>query len=77
MAGNLFSTIGEPVPPSINERVIGLSLQELQAIPKTIAVAMGDEKRVAILGALRTGAIDVMATDDRTARDVLSIHNNR
>ena len=72
IAGQLFTATGQDGPPAVNQRVIGLTLDDLRALPLTLAVAMGDEKIAAILGALRTGVIDVLGTDDRTARAVLA-----
>ena len=36
-----------------------------------IGMASGPEKRAAILGALRTGCLDVLITDESSARAVL------
>ena len=75
MAGQLLTGTDDAFPDSVNRRIIGLTIDELRAIPTTLAVALGEEKQQAILGALRTGAIDVLGTDDRTARAVLSSNN--
>lgn len=72
MAGRLFDVTGQERPQEVNARVIGLSLADLRAIPLAMAIAMGEEKTDAILGALRTGALNVLVTDDRTARMVLA-----
>jgi DNA-binding transcriptional regulator LsrR (DeoR family) len=71
IAGQIFTVAGELFPCDINQRVIGITLAELKQIPTTIAVAMGPEKANAILGGLRTGAIDVICTDDQAAAEVL------
>lgn len=72
MAGRLFDMDGTERPQEINERVIGLTLDDLRDIPLAMAIAMGEEKVDAILGALRTGVLNVLVTDDRTARLVLT-----
>ncbi len=74
IAGQLFTQDGRSEPTDINDRVIGLSLDDLRAIPTTIAVAMGEQKTASILGALRSGVVDVLGTDDRTARAVLALN---
>ncbi len=76
MAGQIYTLTGELFPCDYNRRVIGLTLAELGQIPTTIAVALGPEKAAAILGALRTGAINVLGTDDRAAAEVLMLENN-
>lgn len=58
---------------SIEDRAITLSFEELDAIPLVVAVATGSEKIPAILGALRSGAVDVLITDEDTAAGVLRL----
>lgn len=57
----------------IGRRVVGLRLADLRKIPTVIAVAGGIVKAPAIMGALRTGLIHVLVTDDETARRVLDL----
>jgi DNA-binding transcriptional regulator LsrR (DeoR family) len=73
IAWHIFTETGDLFPCDFNERVIGISLEELGQIPTTIAVAAGIDKARAILGALRTGVINVLCTDDRTAGEVLRL----
>jgi DNA-binding transcriptional regulator LsrR (DeoR family) len=71
IAGQIYTLAGELYPCQYNQRVIGLTLEELKQIPITLAVAMGKAKTRAILGGLRTGAITVLCTDQQTATEVL------
>lgn len=48
------------------------SAQDLKAAKQTIAIACGDHKAKAIVGALRTGLIHTLITDEYTAKKVLS-----
>ncbi|MEW5960464.1 MAG: sugar-binding transcriptional regulator [Chloroflexota bacterium] len=73
MAGQIYTITGELFPCEYSQRVIGITLEELKQIPTTIAVAMGREKARAILGGLRTGAIDVLCIDDQAAVEVLRL----
>jgi DNA-binding transcriptional regulator LsrR (DeoR family) len=73
MAGQIFTLAGELHACQFNRRVIGITFDDLCRIPITIAVASGPAKARAILGALRTGTINVLASDDRTAREVLRL----
>lgn len=66
-----FDINGNPCNTAIEERVIGISLDELGAIPTRIGIAGGDNKIAAILGALHGGYINVLITDDITARGLL------
>ena len=71
MSGQIFTVDGLPYTGGFNERVIGLRLDDLRAIPTVMAIAIGEAKTKAILGALRTGVIDVFCTDLDTAKAVL------
>ena len=71
MAGQLFHRDGADGPSAVNQRIIGVTIEDLRAIPHVIAVAIGREKRTAILGALRTRAIDAFGTDEETAQALL------
>ncbi len=73
VAGQIFTITGELHPCEYNQRLIGITFDELCQIPITIAVARGLNKVKAILGGLRTCAIKVFCTDDETARQVLSL----
>lgn len=72
VVGQVFRSDGQLHPCSLNQRVIAITLDELRHIPTTLAVAAGVEKSRAIRGALRTGAINVLATDAATADAVLN-----
>ena len=65
-----FDEAGQPVT-DLDERTVALGWDDLQAIPTVVAVAGGLAKSRAILGALRTGCIDVLVTDAPTARVLL------
>jgi DNA-binding transcriptional regulator LsrR (DeoR family) len=54
-------------------RVIGLTLEDLKRIPNVIAMASEPTKVTGILGALRTGAINTLATTQSIAQTVLSL----
>lgn len=74
VAGQIYTLAGTLHPGEFNRRVIGITLDELRNIPTTIAVALGQAKVTAILGGLRTGAINVLCTDDSAAREVLELN---
>lgn len=76
IAGRVFTADGELHPCPCNDRVIGVTLDELRDIPTTLAVAMGANKDRAILGALRTGVVNVLCTDDQAASAVLTLEED-
>jgi DNA-binding transcriptional regulator LsrR (DeoR family) len=59
------------------ERIIGASLDQLRSIDCVVAVAGGLNKATSVLGALRTGVIDVLVTDDIAARRVLEMTSSQ
>ena len=73
MAGQIYGLDGTIHACSYNHRAIGLDFDDLQQIPITMAVAMGQSKAKAILGGLRTGRISVLSTDEQAAREVLRL----
>ncbi len=77
MAGQIFMLAGQLHPCAFNRRVIGITFDDLRRIPITVAVACGIPKARAILGALHTGTVNVLGTDDETAREVLKLSGTR
>jgi DNA-binding transcriptional regulator LsrR (DeoR family) len=76
IGGQFYTLKGELHPCLYNQCMIGLTLEEIKDIPNTIAVAMGSDKAAAILGGLRTSVIDVLCTDQQTAREVLRLESS-
>lgn len=64
---------GQPASTPMQGRVIGLARTDLLRIPNVIAVASEASKISAILGALRTGAINTLATTAANAAAVLQL----
>lgn len=58
---------GEPVNLSLNQRIIGLSLDQVRHVPRVIAVAGGVTKYRIVEAALKAGLVDVLVTDHATA----------
>jgi deoxyribonucleoside regulator len=66
-----FDLQGQILDIPITARVVGVSHADLLKIPLRLAVAGGALKAAAILGALRSGVINALVTDDLAARTVL------
>lgn len=71
IASRFFRVEGTIANESLNERVVGLELDELKSKEFNIAIAVGIQKVDAILGALAGGYMNVLYTDEKTAREVL------
>ncbi|HTK46270.1 MAG TPA: sugar-binding domain-containing protein [Patescibacteria group bacterium] len=52
-----------------------MEIADLRATSPVMAMAAGTTKALPILGALRTGVIDVLVTDLATAETVLTLAN--
>lgn len=66
-----FDAAGRPVGGRLDERVIGIRLDELKAIGRRIAVAGGTRKTAAIRAALRGSWVNTLITDRATAESLL------
>lgn len=64
---------GQPILGQVNNRVVGLDLDSLKYIPRVVGIAIKEYKARAILGALRGQFINVLITDDLTAKSVLRL----
>lgn len=63
-----FDANGGFVKTSLDDRVIGMTLEELSKVDRVMALAGGQSKTEAIRGALRTGVLDLLITDRFTAQ---------
>ncbi|GAM58142.1 transcriptional regulator, sorC family [Vibrio ishigakensis] len=70
---DFFDIHGRVQDTKMSNRVIGLTISDYQKIPEVIAIAAETSKPLSILGALRTGAIDVLATSVANAITILNL----
>ncbi len=68
-----FNIRGEFIENEYNQRIMGISEQQLRSIRKVVCIAAGAHKVLAIIGALRTGIVKYLVTDEATARIILDI----
>ncbi len=77
VCGLFFDIQGESTAREFQQRSLTISKKDLVGIPTRIGIAGGSGKIDAILGALRGKYINILVTDDNTAREVLrTIKNN-
>jgi len=67
IALRFFDADGRAVEHEINERIIGLDLEQIVQIPRVIGVAGGEGKFAVIRAALRGKMSDVLGTDEDIA----------
>lgn len=71
IALRFFDNRGNEVETTLKDLVIGISLDELKKIDTVVGIAGGKEKVNVIRGALNGRYIDVLITDNQTARELL------
>jgi len=69
--GRFYDHEGGAMQTDFDQRTLGIDLAQLCRIPTVIALAHGANKVGPMLGALRTGCLDVLITDRWTAESVL------
>ncbi len=72
ICGRFFDANGQKCWGQLDDRTIGLNLDELRKIRHKICIASGKEKVPAILGALRGKLLNVLITDENTAEHLLT-----
>ena len=76
ICGTYFDREGNIIASGFEDRFIGISVKQMKAVDCMIAVACGEEKAIAVLGALRTGLISSLFIDQRLAERILAeIHS--
>jgi DNA-binding transcriptional regulator LsrR (DeoR family) len=72
-----FDNSGKPVATPLNDRVIGIELQQLQHVNRAVGVAGGRRKLEAIRGALEGHWINVLITDRFAAEHLVQNRNEQ
>ena len=67
IALRFFDAAGKPVRSSLDDRILGITAEQLHKVPRVVAVAGGVDKVDAIRAALHSKMVDVLITDQNTA----------
>lgn len=70
IAARFFDADGAPVELDLADRVIGLTLDEIRAIPVRVIAAAGPKKLRALRAALSAGTATILISDDDTVRAI-------
>lgn len=73
LCGYFLDKNGNLLPDSINDKIVGISFENLKKVPHVIAVAGGVDKSHAIYAALKGKLIHCLITDSRIAEKLLAI----
>ncbi len=71
--GSYFDIDGRLIHSNLYGRLVGLTMDDLHRIETVIAVVSEADKSLAVLGALRTGVVDVLVVDAANAQVVLQL----
>jgi DNA-binding transcriptional regulator LsrR (DeoR family) len=72
IALRFFDGDGHPIQSEIDERVVGITLEQIKNIPHVVGIAGGPQKYEVLRGTLNGGLIDVLITDYLTAQNLLN-----
>lgn len=72
IALRFFDAQGRGLLSEIDDRIIGMTLDQVTRVPRVVGVSGGPDKTAALLGALRGRLINVVVTDSVTAGRLLA-----
>lgn len=72
LAGRFYDAHGRPVPGPVDDRIVGVSLGQLNDIDHVVGVACGRDKAAAVAGALRGDHLQSLVCDEGLARALLA-----
>lgn len=73
ICGSYFNGDGARVRLELDDRLVGLGFEELRRVPIRVGLGWGVRKASANIGAARSGLVNVLVTDEATAREMLLI----
>ncbi|SDB94721.1 transcriptional regulator [Sanguibacter gelidistatuariae] len=72
-SGRLFDAQGRPVRTALDERIIGVTLDQLARTPEVITVGYGADVAIGLLGAARGGFASTLVIDEAAAEQLGAI----
>ncbi len=72
IAARYYDAAGHPIHGAVDERILGIALEDLVSIPHVVGVAHGRAKAPGVLGAIRGHLIDSLVCDETLARSLLT-----
>jgi DNA-binding transcriptional regulator LsrR (DeoR family) len=73
---HFFDTHGGNLTSALNDRVVGMSLDQLRRVPRTIGIAGTQQKCEAIRGALEGRLVTTLVTDRFTAERLVEVRKH-
>ena len=70
---HFLDAAGNPCLPDFSERIVGLTPNQLKAIPRVVGIATGAEKAPGLAAVLRGGYVDNLICDENLALALLKV----
>ena len=75
ISGVLVDAEGVPVASALTERMIGITAEQMRAVPEVVAIVYGLAKVEAVLAAVRGGMVDSLVTHSTLAEALIAAGN--
>lgn len=72
-----YDAYGKRLNGALNQRTIGLTLEELANVPQSVGIARGISKARSIAPLLEKGYLKTLITDQETAQEILRVHQRK
>ncbi|MCW2721431.1 MAG: hypothetical protein QOG20_1396 [Pseudonocardiales bacterium] len=72
VSGVLLDAHGDAVPADLTERMIGITAEQMRAVPEVIGIVYGTAKVQAVLAAVRGGLVDSLVTHSTMATALIA-----
>jgi DNA-binding transcriptional regulator LsrR (DeoR family) len=72
ISGVLVDADGAPVQSDLTERMIGITAEQMRAVPEVIAIVYGPAKVRAVLAAVRGGMVNSLVTHSTLAEALIA-----
>lgn len=73
ISGRLFDRNGDAITDVFDDRVVGVTLDEIRRVPEVIAVSHDAGRAEAVVTAVRAGLASTLVTDESLAREALRL----
>jgi DNA-binding transcriptional regulator LsrR (DeoR family) len=72
LSGTFLDTAGKPLTMPLSRQVIGISAEQLHAVPDVICIAYGRDKAPAVAAAVGAGYVTTLVTTAALAQELLT-----
>ncbi len=62
---------GRPLQTSINDRIVGMTIEDIRSIPHVVGIAAGEVKAQSALAVIKSGLVKAVVIDDKLAARIL------